>query len=83
MACPHGEHESYCVECLDGPPAKVEPSTIAGEVADTARYDGKCVRRGCAIARGDRIVFVNSGDLQGWACSKCAHVPSTPPTIAP
>ena len=74
MACPHGEHESYCMDCLEGVPAKVEPSAMPGVAVSTAVYEGKCARKGCAIALGDLIVYVED---RGWCCATCATRPPT------
>lgn len=41
--CPHGEHPSWCVDCLEGKPAE-RPRPQWAKVGDefVARYDGTC-----------------------------------------
>jgi hypothetical protein len=69
MPCPHGEHESYCVDCLEGVPATVAPNVLKGTVASKARYEGRCANKGCSIEFDDTIIHVEG---VGWCCTACA-----------
>lgn len=58
--CPHGEHPSYCVECLEGPPPE-RPRPSWQEVGEsfTARFDGTCA--GCG-----RPIVAEMTQVQRW-----------------
>jgi hypothetical protein len=70
VSCPHGEHESYCIDCLEGVPATVAPNVLKGSaMRSAAQYEGVCARKGCAIALGDPVVYAEG---VGWCCTACA-----------
>lgn len=74
MSCPHGEPDpSCCIDCLEGPPAKVAPNLLPSTREYHAIHHGHCARRPeHAIEPGDRIYLT---DL-GWCCESCASAPT-------
>ena len=46
MTCPHGEPDpSCCIDCLEGPPAKVAPNLLPSTRERSADYHGRCARQ--------------------------------------
>lgn len=78
VSCPHGEHESYCVECLEGPPPeRPAPSWQSVGEPFLARFDGSCPACGrpvvaamTQIQRWDKTVGVVE-DRTVYTCAGC------------
>lgn len=73
--CSHGmPSRASCILCMEeGPVAPPRPAPEQLLTADrwiTAKYDGQCARKGCAVHEGDRIGVVAN---VGWCCEACAR----------
>lgn len=69
MSCPHGEHASYCLDCIEGPQPRKAPTRYPAERVITAMYDGRCASDDRhVIGEGEQIGLV---DGLGWCCTRC------------
>lgn len=73
MSCPHGEpHPSACIDCLEGPPAKVTPNTLPSTREREAQWSGRCAKTYTHLFdAGDTI----RETAIGWCCTACAQPP--------